>query len=73
LFVALSCQFPAPFLGVNKNIVRVAQFLLPRNPRLAEPMHVAQFDLVHDGHHFLVDFGLQFLDIGLVKPGIFRP
>src|SRR5215831_14253567 len=66
--LALFRQLLTPFLGMNEHIVRIAEFLFPRDPRLAEPMHVAQFDVVQDAHHVLIDFGLQLLGIGLVEP-----
>jgi hypothetical protein len=53
--LALSCQFPTPLLGVNKNIVRIAQFLLARQPHFAEPKLVAGLDLVHGVHHVLIE------------------
>jgi hypothetical protein len=73
LFLALFGKFLSAFFGVNKNIVRVAQFLVPCVPDFAKTVQVVRFDAVQDAEHLFVDFRLQLLRKRPVQPGKFSP
>jgi hypothetical protein len=72
LFLALFGEFPSAFLGMNENIIRVAQFLISCVPDFAKTVQIVSLDAVQDVQHFFVDFGLQFLRERLMQPGKFR-